>query len=64
MRCEEGQATLEYLLVVVGIVAVIVALGALVRLGADGRLADRATRAASHSLGGQVGGALLDTLMY
>lgn len=61
---EEGQSTLEYLLVTLGIIVVVVALGAIVRLGADGRLTRLAGAAASHALGAQAGNALLDIFMY
>lgn len=61
---EEGQSTLEYLLVTLGIIAVVVALGAIVRLGTDGRLTRLASDAASHALGAQTGNALLDIFMY
>ena len=62
---EEGQSTLEYLLVALGILAVVVALGALVRLGARGTLSQLATRAASHSTAdGIFANVLLDVLLY
>ncbi|MBS5450730.1 MAG: hypothetical protein KHY83_05165 [Coriobacteriia bacterium] len=63
-RHDEGQATLEYLLVTLGIIAIVVALGALVRFGADGRLVGLACQAASHALGSQAGNALLDALLF
>ena len=62
---EEGQATLEFVVVMLGLLAVIVALSALVSAGERGALASLASHAASHAVGGtNPGGALLDVLMY
>ncbi len=62
---EEGQSTLEYLLVFLGVVAVVVALYALVEAGARGALSDLATKSASHSIGeGDDIGGIYDTFMY
>ncbi len=62
---DEGQTTLEYLLVFLGVVAVVAALYALVRAGERGVLARLATGSASHGVGGtNPAGALLDVFMY
>ena len=62
---EEGQSTLEYLLVFLGVVAIVVALYALVEVGAKGTLSDLATRSASHSIGAGDGiGGIYDIYMY
>ena len=61
----EGQATLEYLLVLFGVVFMLVALYALVRAGESGVLANLATRCASHALGREsYSEGLLDAFMY
>ena len=62
---EEGQATLEYLLVFLAVAAVVAGLSAFVRMGSRGSLGRLATRAASHAVGGRnPGDALLDVFMY
>lgn len=62
---EDGQSTVEYLLVVIGVLAMLLALGALARAGGDGVLAGAATSAASHSAAhGIFANVLLDVLLY
>ena len=62
---EKGQATLEYLLVLFGVVFMLVALYALVRASESGVLANLATRCASHALGREsYSEGLLDAFMY
>lgn len=62
---EEGQATLEYVAVALGIMAVIAALGALVRLGKRGVFTRLSVQAASHVVGGSnPADALLDIFLY
>ena len=62
---ERGQSTLEYLLVALALIAVVVALGALVRYAASGLLVYRASDSASHAVGtSRPGEALLDIFMY
>ena len=61
----EGQATLEYVLVTLGVTAIVVGLGALVQAGRRGVLAALSMRAASHVVGGSnPADALLDVLLY
>lgn len=62
---EEGQTTLEYLLVFLALVAVVVGLSSFVRMGSRGVLGRLATQSASHAVGGwRPGDALLDVFMY
>lgn len=62
---EEGQSTVEYLVVAVGVVAVVVALYALARAGERGILGRLAVGAASHAVGGtNVANALLDVFLF
>ncbi len=64
-RWDEGQSTLEYLAVLLGVVFVVVGLAALFKAGERGVFARLATLSASHAVGGgDPGGALLDVLMY
>ena len=49
-RDEAGQGTVEFALVTCGFLAVVLGLGALYHLGADGALGDHALRSASHVL--------------
>lgn len=53
LRDEEGQATVEYLVVAVGIVGVVVALGALAHLGERRVLARLCEQAVSYTVGGK-----------
>lgn len=59
---ERGQATVEYLLAGIALLATIVALGALWRFASDGRLTLLADDAASHAIAA-VGG-VADALMF
>ena len=60
----EGQSTIEYLMVMLGIIAVVAGLSALSGLG-EGTLARLASDAASHSTRATgTGGGLADVLMY
>ncbi|MBE6468669.1 MAG: hypothetical protein E7001_01570 [Coriobacteriaceae bacterium] len=52
LRESIAQGTLEYALTVLAFLAVVLALAALWRAGANGVLASAAERAASHALGG------------
>lgn len=61
---EEGQGTVEYLLVLLGTIAVVVGLAAFVKAGADGTFARLASASLSHSLGEGALGALADVLLY
>lgn len=62
---EEGQSTLEWVIVALALAAVIAGLAALVRLGGRGTLGRLATAAASHAIQrGDLSGALLDVLMF
>lgn len=63
---DEGQSTLEYLAVLLGVIAVVVGLGALLGLFAGGALSRRAADGASHAVGSKSdpAGALLDVLLY
>ena len=62
---EEGQATLEYVAVALGIAAVVAALGALVRLGKRGMFTRISLQAASHVVGGSnPADALFDVFLY
>ena len=62
---EEGQSTLEYLLVLAGVVAAVIGLYALVRLGEDGVLSRLAEGASSHAVGeAGLAGGMLDVLMF
>lgn len=45
-----GQASLEYALLLVAFISALVGMGALWRAAQDGKLTQRATQAASHSL--------------
>ncbi len=61
---EEGQGTVEYLLVLLGTVAVVAGLSAFVHASTDGTFARLAFASLSHSLGEGALGALADVLMY
>lgn len=64
LASELGQSTLEYMVVTLGILAVVIALGAMARAASSGVLARLATHAASHSVGEGVVAALLDVLLF
>lgn len=59
---EQGQATLEYLLVGIVLIAMMGALAALWRFASDGRLSQLVESRASHALPG-VGG-VFDALLF
>ena len=50
---EEGQSTVEYLVVLLGVIAVVVGLASLLGAAERGVFGDLATRAASHATGGE-----------
>lgn len=52
MRDEEGQSTVEYLVVLIATVAVVVGLGSLLAAERRGVFSGLATRALSHATGG------------
>jgi len=65
LRGEDGQATLEYLLVLAGVTSMLAALYALARAGEGGVLANLASRCVSHAVGGaSLREGLLDIFMY
>lgn len=62
---EEGQSSVEYLVVVLAVIAVVVALSSLVRAGENGALVRLGASSASHAVGGRnPGDALLDIFMF
>lgn len=62
---EEGQSTVEYLAVSLGLVAVILALAALSGAGKGGLFSRLAIKAVSHAIGGRnPADAFLDVLMF
>ena len=61
---EEGQSSVEYLAVTLAVLAMVVALGAIVRLGAGGELGRLAHDAASHSVASGIVSALRDVLAF
>lgn len=50
---EEGQSTVEYLVVLLGVIAVVVGLAALLGAAGRGVFGDLATKAVSHATGGE-----------
>ena len=62
LRDEQGQASVEYLLVGVVLISLIVALGALWRLMSDGRMDRLLSVHASHAID-QMGG-IVDVLLF
>lgn len=54
---ERGQATVEFAVVLAAGLAIVVALGALANAAEGGMFVEHAVSAASHSLGGILGGA-------
>jgi Flp pilus assembly pilin Flp len=50
---DEGQSTVEYLVVLIGIVAVVVGLGSILGAASRGVFGGLATKSASHATGGQ-----------
>lgn len=61
---EQGQGTMEYMVVVVAFLAMICALGALFRAFAEGTVVQDSVSAASHTTAQGVLGDLQDILLY
>ena len=59
-----GQSTVEYVVVLAAFLAVVVGLGALVHLFSDGAVANHAVFSASHHVGGDFLGAVLDVFTF
>lgn len=63
-RGVRGQATVEYVLVLLAFVSMLVALAAIWHAGRDGVLIDHAVEAASHSFASGFLGSAKDLLLY
>lgn len=61
---DKGQSTLEYLLVLLAFLAIVLAMGALWHVAQNGRLAELARDASSHSTGEGLVGIAQDLLAY
>lgn len=61
---EAGQASVEYVLVFVGLLSLVLAVRAIWAAGRDGALLGRAVDASSHLVGGGLVPALQDVLLY
>lgn len=61
---EQGQATVEFALVTVGLLAVAVACGALWRVLADGLFVEHALSSASHHVQAAMPGSVADVFLY
>lgn len=59
-----GQATVEYLIVGLVLLAMVLALGVLANRIGEGLFVEHATESASHSLGPNTMGAIGDVLLY
>ncbi len=59
-----GQSTVEYVVVLAALLAVVVGLGALVHLFSDGAVANHAVFSASHHVSGDFLGAALDVFTF
>lgn len=59
-----GQSTVEYVVVLAALLAVVVGLGALVHLFSDGTVTNHAVFSASHHVGGDSLGAVLDVFTF
>ena len=59
-----GQSTVEYVVVLSALLAVVVGLGALMHLFSDGTVANHAVFSASHHVGGDFLGAGLDVFTF
>ena len=59
-----GQSTVEYVVVLAALLAVVVGLGALVHLFSDGTVANHAVFSASHHVSGDSLGAVLDVFTF
>lgn len=64
LRSEDGQATVEYLIVGVMVMLVVVALAAMWHLASDGVFARHATSAASHAVDSVDLGVIGDVFLY
>ena len=64
MRNCAGQSTVEYALVLAAFLAVLIGLGALAHLFAEGTVANHALFGASHHVAGNVAGAILDVFAF
>ena len=63
-RMCQGQATVEFAIVMVALLSLIAGLGALSDFGQSGVLVEHACAGASHTVGGQDAGAWADVLAY
>ncbi|MBQ9069706.1 MAG: pilus assembly protein [Eggerthellaceae bacterium] len=63
LRKDQGQATVEFALVLLAFLAVVAGLGALADFGRSGALSNHAAYGASHHVGGETG-AWADVLAY
>jgi hypothetical protein len=61
---KSGQATVEYLIVGVALLAIVLALGVLANRLEDGLFVEHAAQSASHSLGANTMGIIGDVLLY
>ena len=59
-----GQATVEYVVVLAALLAVVVGLGALSGLFRDGVVVDHALLSASHPVAGEAAGMVLDVFAF
>lgn len=64
MRDESGQATVEYLLVGLVLLAIVVSLGLLWGRVADGTFAEHITGSASHTASSDISGVVGDIAFY
>lgn len=63
-RAAQGQATVEFAVVLFGFLALLAALGALADFGQSGALVEHAAAGASHAVGSNDTGAWADVLAY
>lgn len=61
---EDGQSTIEFVLVTIGFLAVAVALGALWKMLGEGKAVEHALISASHHVQLAAAGAMADILLY
>ena len=64
VSAKAGQATVEYLIVGLVLLAIVLALGVLANRLGDGLFVEHAAESASHSLGPNTMGAIGDVLLY
>lgn len=62
--CEQGQSTVEYVIIFAAFLALVIALGALWNLFDTGLVVDHALQSASHHLQEVARGAWLDVFLY